>query len=64
MPKKEKTLCKNCGHPATFGERADFERVKLGWCSSCFRQSRRNFEIGGKKHYFDEYQTMDNNTKH
>ena len=48
MSKKEKTVCKNCGQPATFGERASFERVDLGWCSSCFKQSQHDHRYTGK----------------
>ena len=60
MP-KAKTLCKNCGQPTTFGDIADYERVKLGWCNPCFKHSQRTFvdKDTGTTKYYDELRTVD-----
>ena len=58
---KPKTLCKNCGQSTTFGETADVQRVKLGWCNPCFKQSQRTFEDkdSGERRYYDDLRTID-----
>jgi hypothetical protein len=60
MP-KVKTVCKNCGQRTTFGDTADVERVKLGWCSPCFVHSRRTFvdKDTSTIRYYDELRTID-----
>ena len=54
-------LCKNCGQPTQFGERADQRRVELGWCDPCFKHSQRTFveKETGKIRYYDELRTID-----
>jgi hypothetical protein len=58
---KAKTLCKNCGQSTKFGESADSERAKLGWCNPCFVHSRRNFidPVTDNKVWYDELRTID-----
>lgn len=53
--------CTNCGQPTQFGERAAPQRVALGWCDSCFKQSQRTFQdqVTGEKRYVDELRTID-----
>jgi|SRR5580693_4320577 hypothetical protein len=38
------TRCKNCGQPTAFNETARSERVELGWCSACIKQSQRTYK--------------------
>jgi len=62
MGKKEKTACKNCGELTTFTVSARNERVKLGWCGPCFKQSLRvtlDPETGIKRWWDDEKVSTD-----
>lgn len=57
MGETEKTACKNCGDPTTFGSNSHYERVKLGWCRACFQQSQRatvDNEAGTKRWWDDQ----------
>ncbi len=56
-----KVQCKNCGQLTSFGERADYKRVDLGWCIDCFKASELKFthRETGEQRWIDQPLTID-----